>query len=371
MKKQCFGELINKQNVVNKVLLEEYDAITLLLYMDTINNILEEIQDTILRTKISLPNTKLLTLKEILMVESLLNEQGVSTQFPEQALNYVEPKIAMKRDILLYILRIPELEKETSEIIKILPLTVDQTVIIDPPTYVVKSGKNLFTTSKPLSFVQKNAMLKTFKDTCIYPIMFGKASHCNVKNDENTFIGLVSDNKILLNNVNHIPINSNCGPDNRTLSGNFLITFQNCSIKTGNKTFEAKEIISNLTNEVQGAFTNLIILRNTTGYHDIRIINNRTLLNRKQLEHINLKQYDHGVIIWSIFGGLSITSVTVASIVIYICLRSRKVVIKDRCPKPGKLSYTTSQENTLKDEDVLSSPPGGITCEHSVTDMHT
>lgn len=46
------NKLIEQQSTENKILLEEMDAITLLLYMDTTNSILEQLEDTILRTKI-------------------------------------------------------------------------------------------------------------------------------------------------------------------------------------------------------------------------------------------------------------------------------------------------------------------------------
>ncbi|XP_062541881.1 uncharacterized protein LOC134209874 [Armigeres subalbatus] len=51
------NKLIEQQSVQNKILLEEMDAITLLLYMDTTNKILEDLEDTVLRTRIELANT--------------------------------------------------------------------------------------------------------------------------------------------------------------------------------------------------------------------------------------------------------------------------------------------------------------------------
>lgn len=83
------------------------DAVTLLSFMDTTKSILEDQEDTILRTRIELANSKLLSLKEILTIEMLLNEQGIKTHFPEETLNFTKAKIATSGDILVYILRIP------------------------------------------------------------------------------------------------------------------------------------------------------------------------------------------------------------------------------------------------------------------------
>ena len=64
--------------------------------METMNNILNELEDEILRSRISLSNSKLLTLKEIFLIETIINEQGITTNFPEKALSYAKPKIACK-----------------------------------------------------------------------------------------------------------------------------------------------------------------------------------------------------------------------------------------------------------------------------------
>ncbi|XP_062555573.1 uncharacterized protein LOC134220510 [Armigeres subalbatus] len=47
---------VNQLTSVNNILLKETDAITLLLSLDTMNNILEEIEDAILRARVSLSN---------------------------------------------------------------------------------------------------------------------------------------------------------------------------------------------------------------------------------------------------------------------------------------------------------------------------
>lgn len=50
------NQLIAQQNLENKIMLEEYEAIKLLLYMTTLNSILVEIQNAILSNRIALPN---------------------------------------------------------------------------------------------------------------------------------------------------------------------------------------------------------------------------------------------------------------------------------------------------------------------------
>lgn len=360
------NQLIAQQNLENKILLEEYEAVKLLLYMDTLNSILTEIQDTILRTRIALPNNKLLTLKEILHIESLLHEQGIKTQYPEQALDYTNPKIATQNDLLLYILEIPELQKFQSEVIQIFPLIVKDTIIINIPKFIVKSGNNIFTTSHPEDYIQRTAYMQLLEDNCTYSMIMGTVSHCSATKEYNTFTSLISDSKILINNAKSLDMYSSCGPHNRSLSGNFLIKFSNCSVTIDNQVFTSREVTGN-TRELQGAFPNLIINRTIVEHHDIPTLRNLTKENRQQLELINLKQYNHQKWIFSMLGGLSTSTIIITAVIIYACLRKRKVTIKIQQPKPRNRKQNSSKvvsDNVHnKDEDVLSSPPGGIT-EH-------
>lgn len=362
----AINTLIEHQNLENKILLEEYDSLTLLLYMDTTNKILEEIQDTIIKTKIALPNSKLLTLHEILLIESLLHEQGITTQFPEQALEYVEPKIALKDDLLLYILQVPKLRKNPSEIIQVIPLIVNDTIIYNLSPQIIRTDKKLFETTKPNNLIQRSSELRLLKDKCLNGIVNGKASHCNVVRENNTFVNLISDNKILINNAKHATIGSTCGPDNRTLTGNYLVTFSNCSVTIDGELFITKEVISNSTEEIQGAFPNLWINRNIIEVHNISTLTDHAIFTRNQLNSMHLQQYPHGSWIFGIFGGLSITSITIFVLITYVCIRRKKVTIKisqhkPRTKKSNPESGNRSEKVHHKDEDVLSLPPGGVT----------
>lgn len=329
------NRLIEQQSMENKILLEEMDAITLLLYMDTTNNILEDLEDTILRTRIELANSKLLSLKEILTIETLLNEQGIKTQFPEEALNYAKPKIATRGDLLLYILQIPKV-KGNCEVIQVIPLTVQNAVITDLPPYVVRSGNDLFSTTEPGSTIQQDTFLEPLRDNCSVHIISGRESHCNATFDDSTRVALIASNKILINNAKGSYIKSNCGPHNRTLHGNFIVSFHNCSVQVGEQIFTSEELVSSVK-ELQGAFPSLAIKWNIAQQHDIPRIHDQTLHNRMQLEHVKLKQFEHRNLLLAAFGGLSTTMVIIIIITI-TCLFRKRVVIRigSREDKPSQ-----------------------------------
>lgn len=360
---KTINTLIEQQSITNKIILEEIDALTLILYIDTMNDILEEIQDTVIRAKISLASSKLLTLKEILFMDSLLQDQGLRLEFPEEALNYATPKIVTKHDLLLYILEVPQIEQRSSEVIEIIPLIVANRMITNVPKFIVKSTDRVFTTANPEKFVQRYSDLKPLNDNCTYSIVIGVLSHCNAQYIAETRVNLVSENKLLINNADEIKITSNCGPDDRKLSGNILITFYNCTIKIANETFTTTEVTS-LTKELQGAFPSLKIHWNVEMEHNIPSLTNHTLTNRKHIDNIELKQYSQQTWIFSLIGGLSTTTVTIIGIMIFTCLRRKKIVVKIRSPRlrqnTDKPKEKPSEETETKVEDDLFSPPGGI-----------
>lgn len=327
------NKLVEQQNLENKLLLKEYDAITLILYIDTINNLLVEIEDTILRAKISLPNNKLLTLKEIMLIESFINQQGIATQFPEQSLDYVIPKVVMEHETLLYIMQVPQLENTPSDVIRLIPLIINGTTL-NTPSYVIKSNNTLYKISKPNNLIQCPSDIHQLNDRCITSILSGVVSHCNVTRTEDSSYKLITENKLLLNNVRNTKIASDCGPHDRELSGNFLLTFNDCTVIIDGHKFLYKEITSNVTaNELHGAFSNLIIHRQILDHHDLSNIRNQTIMNKNRMETIHLRQFEHEKLTFSILGGMSITSVVIIGVIIYLAINKRKIIVKVRSSK--------------------------------------
>lgn len=77
--------------------MKEYETILFLLNVENLNSIILDIQDAILKAKANIPYNKLLSFREKLLIESIIQKQGISTFFPEEALAYVTTKIATKK----------------------------------------------------------------------------------------------------------------------------------------------------------------------------------------------------------------------------------------------------------------------------------
>lgn len=346
----------------NQVLLNEIDMITTILNIDIINRILIGIQEAILFSKVHITNSRILSIKEINFIKNMLNNQGVQVELPDEALNFVTPKVVTSRDTLLYILHVPQLEVEESAIIRIYPLPSNNLIIKEYPTFIIKQGKQLWTTSKPENYVQLSAYIRRYEDSCIVPLIMGTTTHCTTKVDNETSAQLIANNKLLITNAFNSELHSDCGPDNRNLTGNFVISFSNCTINFLQQNFTSTELISEL-DTIQGALHNIIFNSLPTENHDIATINNRTLNNRKQLSKIFLQQGSTEVWKWSLLGGMSISTTFLIILLVVVVFHLResihrvaKKVTKRKKPK----AKPQQKDKEPSAEDVTFSPPGGI-----------
>lgn len=368
-------ETINKAvtytNTANKIILSEVEMMTTIINIDTINKVLEDIQDAIVRTKLGLASNKVLSLKEIIAIRDLMTNQGVTIKLPEEALQYIVPKIAVNEETLLFILEIPKLEEEMSASTMIIPLTVNETIIKEYPQHIIKTKQKIFTTVNPKSFVQRYSEIKEFDDQCIKPLVMGTKSTCNVTTKSDTTIHYISEDKLLIDNAKNETLSSDCGPNNRTLTGNFILTFWNCTLIIQNKKFQSLEIKSE-AEEIQGALHNLEITRKFIKAVDIDLIEQQNIQNRRKITHMNLQQENHKFWIWSLTGGVSIPTLGLIALWIYnnVHQRSKKEVSSNSNQQKSESSGENTNTRYLnllkqlgiktKDEDALPIPPGGV-----------
>lgn len=310
------NRIVNSLND-NKDSLDTLDAVTTMLNIDVINELLDNIQEAITLTKISIANNKMLSTREVNVIKSALQEQGVKINFPDEALQFVTPKIAVRNNDLLYILHVPQLENSTSTITRIYPLIVDNQIIKSFPSYIIRQGTKLYTTGKPNDFVQRSADINEFEDECIKTIILGKQSRCPSIFKNDTIQQLVNENTIIISNAKNQTLKTNCGPDDRTISGNFILKFYNCTIQFNQHTFQSSESIID-TEILHGTSHKSLIEWNLHKHNNIAEIGDVAIGNRRKLDHVYLQQNRLHFKLWTTFGGLSLTTVSCFIIVILL-----------------------------------------------------
>lgn len=68
---------------IDDFLLKEVDTLTAIINIDTINKIVENIQEAISLSKTSTTSNKLLSVREILKIKQILEEQGITIDIPD------------------------------------------------------------------------------------------------------------------------------------------------------------------------------------------------------------------------------------------------------------------------------------------------
>lgn len=345
----------------NKAILSELDTVIILMNIDTVNKILLDIQDTILFTKTATVNSKILSLKEVKTILSMLQDQGVLIDIPDMALELVTPKVTANENTILYILKVPQLEKKELFVNQIIPLNINNAVITSLPKHIIKYGKKLFTTTTPRAYVQRSTFINEINDSCIYPMIMGTDSHCNTSEETSTQTTLISDNTLLINNAKGNVLSNTCGPNNKTLTGNFIITFTNCTIKFLDQEYQYSETTSVLQ-LTQDTLFNLPIALQPQNKYDLGAIHNTSINNRAKLDHVYLKQLSHGAWTWSLFGGLSISTVCICITIFFTLLQLNKLSQKIFTRKTNTPRRKEDQMQQQRVEDDTFSPPGGVTC---------
>lgn len=237
---EVVNEIVSKSN--SKV--DDFSSIITLIKVNATNHFLEAIQETIVFTRASITNNKLLSMHEINTIRTMLEDQGIRTTIPGEALNLVLPKIAINKDNLSYILKIPQMEEVESTILEVYPLIVNETTLTEYSRYLVKRNSKLFTTTHPEEYIQREKFLSEYYNTCISNLVLGTTSNCSTRRETGTEIKEIAEGIILINNAKTLSLKSDCGPDDRTINGNMLIKLSNCSMAMENKTFTSKSIIA-------------------------------------------------------------------------------------------------------------------------------
>lgn len=225
----------------------------------------------------------------------------------------------------------------------------------------------MYTTDKPTEYVQRHAFIKEFRDNCIQPLIQGTHAHCATRAESRTEAKLVAENTILITNAKNHYVSSTCGPNNRNLTGNFVITFSNCSVSFDNLTFSSQETKTE-AKLMQAALYNICMEHWIQNELNITVVDNQTLINRKLLDHVSLKQFNNEIQIWSLFGGLSVTTILSITL-IFVYFRRTVNEIWQKISRPRKRKPKTREVHRAKDdhqdkssaEDDTFSPPGGVT----------
>jgi hypothetical protein len=346
------NEMIAASNIQLNTTIE-MESVKIIINIDTVNGMLETIQDAIINSKASLPHSRVLEVDEILKIKTLLNNQGIEVTRLEDVFDYTAAKVTANKDTLLYILEVPQMAGSATSL-HVSSLPVKGAKIVNNPGHLIKFQDQLFTTKKPLEAVQLAVDVEDFEDTCIKPLVFGRRATCTVANDNYPAIHYIADGVLVATNMVDSNLTNNCGPENRQITGNFLLSFENCSITINKNVFTSLKV-SNPQRDWASAFYDLEIVKKPLELHNVESLKEEALKLRKQVAvNSNLLNTWTPII-------LSKTTLLLVAIVWLITRRKRNqqlaINIQAQPVQPWQRWFRSAQMST---EDGCQTSAGGV-----------
>lgn len=301
---------------------EENLLLIIILNLDTITNEVAAIQEAITLAKLGVINYKLLTLDEVTMINDHIASQGIHPDVLEEALNMASVTVGADGEVLVYIINLPIFSDETYEDLRIETVFRNSLRIqLKGNRYLKREGKLFLVTGTCKNFGNWSLCDHTdledlSDDRCIPMILKGLQSNCTYEAyAKHPLVIEINPTTIMLNDVN-TTIHTTCGISDRCLIGSFLIIYQNCSI-TIDKQRYVNEVIGVVNQRLFIPSTGLMVTKGTVEHKiDVHTIHQ----NLKRLEHLRSTSETHG---WSLLGGFSISTTTVACIIIFMMIKHR------------------------------------------------
>lgn len=340
-------------------------AINILLNLKFLSQKLEQIIESIALAKVGILNSKVLSSREIDKLVSDLRKENVTVHTPSEALNHAETTVASNTKEIVLLIKMPKLDHRIYRKTQVYAVWHDNKMInLRHRNYLLHPDGNYVVDSLERSIFHTDET-KTDDSDCIPMLLAGKTARCNyTQNPITDEIIIINNQHILANFKTQFSLSSNCGMTNRTLSGAYLITHNNCTLQINNNSFSSttENLVGDPINLQLDGVTierqNYLLNLSLEHLHDLHIE------TRKELDYIKLENNSLSLYKWLIYGTLVLISIFVMVVVIlYLCLRfhsrSRiKIQLEDRQPREEKSSPNTRKTfHSISVRDLFRTEP--------------
>lgn len=308
------------------VLTTEIDQIKAIIKLDMIEDEIEAIQNAILFSKLDLINNRILTAEEVKLISSSIESQGIPTHLIEEALAFVSTAVITNGEIIKYIISIPSFSKTSFQHLHIEAIVHNSEKIVIPGKLYLMQNDSIYLQTGPCKKLNNWSVCKTTDikdvstDPCLSKIITGQSGKCSYEIVSTQLpIMEVTPTILLINNANGT-LHNTCGITDRPLIGSYLITYTNCSVSFQNFSF-TNSILQIVENPIFTPSINVNITKvHSYKSYGIQEVHELHLKNTKRLEHLWLATSHASLSIW---GGLSITSLAIIILAIYVFAKSR------------------------------------------------
>lgn len=243
-----------------------------------LENIFESIQ--LARTKI-IPK-QILSLDELAFISGILEQQNIRPTSTEQIYEFLDLSAYYNKTKLIFIVSIPRIDNSTYTEFLLEPLTISSKILKLPARVALHNGNKTYFIEKECRRIDKtklcniNDLIDVTGDACYSNLLKGFSANCTFTNHyQPKAIKRITDNHIVITDIQNLEVDSNCGLTKRNLSGTYLIEFHNCSVVINGTQY---------TN-IEAYNTELTFVMPLDGLH----INEQTLEIRDDIDEIHIK----------------------------------------------------------------------------------
>lgn len=327
--------ILVKQNILEQHK-TEMNLLVLLSNLNTLQHQLEIIEDAILLAKHGIPSSRLLSIKDFQRITTFLEQHNIHVSSFENLLSQSAAQVSINQTHIMYILKIPQLSKETYEYKYIDSIIQDQKRILIAHNYILMNQSHVYATMHKCNeeldkFLCEEDIITTTNE-CVYNLMQIRNSNCTYEKVYSPgIIKRLNDATILLNDVK-LQMHSNCSNNTQHLEGSYLIQFENCEIQLND------EYYTNFVMEIKPYQPTTGLIAHQNHIIDVpspEFLNNLTLTHRNQLNHVYL--YNESLQ-WKLhlFGSIGLTSILIiiaAVIILYFLWRTKTDIAINIAPE--------------------------------------
>lgn len=339
----------------------------LLLNIDELNQQIETIGEAITLARWNIPSSRLISLKELTVAQTMLKEQGLDIATAESVLEITRAYVITTKNSIKYILRIPRLTNEIYSFYQIEPIISNGTRIHLEANYYLNGTTPYSTRStcdrKIDQFICHSTQLES-PSKCIQKLMSGSSAHCPMeKIYGRNIIKRINDATIIINEAD-IVLKSNCSMHNNRLEGSYLIQFSECAILLDGEQFTNTnvEIPSKAFIPTTGLKVNTT---NTVDRIPLEYLQVLHMAHRDNIHHLNLTNDSIHTKIqllhWISFGSLSVSTLVVIGItlscVVKILLTRKATIV---------IQQGNQEANNKDEEHPLGESTGNTSRDHQI-----
>lgn len=242
-----------RQDIINhRQVNQNFTALTQVFkishHMELIKNHFDTIFETIQLARLNIISKNFLETEELEFITERLQEQNVNLISTDQAYEFLGIKALYKDSKIYFIILIPQIERTVYSHFLLEPLPIENKTLKLPATHAITSPGSTYFIRTACQTINENVLcdakdlMEFSSNECYARLLHGSSGNCTMIETPNGMeIKRITDNHVIVKNAKSVQLLTDCQLSDRTLSGTFLIHFNNCSVSLNNQSFSSLE----------------------------------------------------------------------------------------------------------------------------------